>query len=91
MFILLLTANISIISIGSTSLTINVTDPGPTAKYDCWINNTDHRLYRWERYNTTTVTGLCPGTYYNITCQKRPSNPANKKCVITQAVVTTSK
>ena len=72
---------------GSTSLSFNVHNGN--RPYDCWINSTDRRLHRWTQRSPTTVTGLHPGTYYNITCQKRPTS--GQECKITHTVVTTSK
>ena len=89
-FMTILFVGISITFNGSTTLSFNVKDPGPDAKHDCWINSTNAILYRLDRNHTTMVTGLCPGTYYNITCQKRLSKP-NKGCPLTHTVVTTSK
>ncbi len=74
---------------GTTSLSFMVNDPGDSATYDCWVNSSDHRLHRWTQGNITTVSGLDPGTYYNITCQKRPNRI--QTCPIIVAVLATSK
>ena len=81
--------DISTTSVGSTSMSFKVRDPGDNATHDCWVNSTDHRLHRWTKGSNTTVSGLDPGTYYNITCQKRPKKIP--RCPITHAVVATSK
>ena len=76
-------------STGSTSLSFTVNDPGVSPTYDCWVNSTYHHLHRWTKGTITTVSGLDPGTYYNIACQKRPHRV--QTCPITHAVVATSK
>ena len=76
-------------STGSTSLSFMVNDTGENTTYDCWINSTDKRLHRWTQGNITTVEGLDPGTYYNITCQRRPR--MGTECQTVHRVVVTSK
>ena len=83
-------ATISTTSIGSTSVSFKVKETESSAEYDCWVDRSDHRLHRWmKRSSTTTVAGLNPGTYYNITCQKRLMS--GQQCQIAHRVVTTSK